>query len=125
MREHIFLLIGKKKRTGRILGECVTPVYLSGESPLVWDRFVAGGFMDLLAAIKREERKLEKELGQLQLKLSGIRAAAKALGDKTVREVTQVKKRVLSAAARAKISKATKARWAKFRAKKNKKTKAA
>ena len=72
--------------------------------------------MDLLAAIKREERKLEKELGKLQHQLSGVRAAAKALGDKTVREVTEVKKRVMSAAARAKISKATKARWAKFRA---------
>ena len=77
--------------------------------------------MDLLAAIKREERKLEKELGHLQHKLNGVRAAAKALGDKTVREVTQVKKRVMSAAARAKIGKATKARWAKFRAEKNKK----
>lgn len=81
--------------------------------------------MDLLAAIKREERKLEKELGKLQHKLNGVRAAARALGDKTVREVTQVKKRVLSAAARAKISKATKARWAKFRTLKNKKAKAA
>jgi ATP-dependent DNA ligase len=81
--------------------------------------------MDLLAAIKREERKLEKELGNLQHKLNGVRAAAKALGAKTVREVTQVKKRVMSAAARAKISRATKARWAKFRAEKNKKAKAA
>jgi len=81
--------------------------------------------MDLLAAIKREERKLEKELGQLQYKLNGVRVAAKALGDKTVREVTRVKKRALSAAARAKISKATKARWARFRAEKNKKAKAA
>ena len=72
--------------------------------------------MDLLAAIKREERKLEKELAKLQGKLSGIRAAGKALGDATVKEVTQVKKRVMSAAARARISKATKARWAKFRA---------
>ena len=80
--------------------------------------------MDLLAAIKREERKLEKELSKLQHQLSGVRAAAKALGAKTVREVTQVKKRVMSAAARAKISKATKARWAKFRAEKNKKGKA-
>jgi hypothetical protein len=79
--------------------------------------------MDLLAAIKREERKLEKELGKLQHQLSGVRAAAKALGVTTVREVTQVKKRVMSAAARAKISKATKARWAKFRAEKNKKAK--
>ena len=71
--------------------------------------------MDLLAAIKREERKLEKELSKLQNKLSGVRAAAKALGSKASREVTQVKKLVMSAAARAKISKATKARWAKFR----------
>jgi len=79
--------------------------------------------MDLLAAIKREERKLEKELGKLQHQLNGVRGAAKALGARTVREVTRVKKRVMSAAARAKISKATKARWAKFRAEKNKKAK--
>jgi hypothetical protein len=77
--------------------------------------------MDLLAAIKREERKLERELRKLQSKFNGLRAAAKALGDSTIREVTQVKKRVLSAAAKAKISKATKARWAKFRAEKDKK----
>ena len=81
--------------------------------------------MDLLAAIKREERKLEKEVSKLQGKLSGIRAAAKALGGKASREVTQVKKRVMSAAARAKIGKATKARWAKFRAEKSKKVRAA
>jgi len=79
--------------------------------------------MDLLAAIKREERKLENELGKLQHKLNGVRAAAKALGSKTSREVTQIKKQVMSTAARAKIGKATKARWAKFRAEKNKKTK--
>ena len=80
--------------------------------------------MDLLAAIKREERKLENELGKLQHKLNGVRAAAKALGSKASREIAQVKKHVMSAAARAKISKASKARWAKFRAEKNKKTKA-
>jgi hypothetical protein len=80
--------------------------------------------MDLLAAIKREERKLEKELSKLQHRLNGIRAAAKALGNTASREITQVKKHVMSAAARAKISKATKARWAKFRAEKNKKGKA-
>ena len=81
--------------------------------------------MDLLAAIRREERKLEKQLSKLQNQLNGVRAAAKALGSKASRQVTEVKKRVLSAAARAKISKATKARWAKFRAEKNKKAKAA
>jgi len=76
--------------------------------------------MDILAAIKREERKLEKQLGKLQHQLNGIRAAAKALGDSTSRELKTVKKRVMSAAARAKISKATKERWAKFRAAKAK-----
>jgi hypothetical protein len=59
----------------------------------------------------------------LQNKLSGVQAAAKALGNTTTREIAQVKKRVMSAAARAKISKATKARWAKLRAEKNKKGK--
>jgi hypothetical protein len=77
--------------------------------------------MDILAAIKREERKLETELGKLQSKFNGLRAAAKALGDSIIREVTQDKKRVMSAAARARISKATKARWAKVRAEKDKK----
>jgi hypothetical protein len=79
--------------------------------------------MDILAAIKREERKLEKQLGKLQHQLNGVRAAAKALGDSTVREVTAGKKRVMSAAAKARISKATKARWAKFRAEKARKGK--
>jgi hypothetical protein len=79
--------------------------------------------MDLLAAIKREERKLEKELSKLQDKLGGVQAAAKALGSKASREVAHVKKHVMSAAVRAKISKATKARWAKFRAEKSKKGK--
>jgi hypothetical protein len=76
--------------------------------------------MHILAAIKREEKRLEKQLGKLQQQLNGIRAAAKALGDSTNRELKAVKKRVMSAAARAKISKATKARWAKFRAAKAK-----
>ena len=77
--------------------------------------------MDLLAAIKREERKLERQLGNLQKQFDGLRAAAKALGSRTSQRVTEVKKRVMSAAAKAKISKATKARWAKFRAEKNRK----
>jgi predicted transcriptional regulator len=72
--------------------------------------------MDLLAAINREERKLEKELAKLQGKLSSLRAATKALGNSAVRETKQVKRRVLSAAGRARISKAAKARWAKIRA---------
>jgi hypothetical protein len=72
--------------------------------------------MDILAAIKREERKLEKQLGKLNHQLSGVRAAAKALGHSAEREVVKVKKRTLSAAGRAAIIKATKKRWAKVRA---------
>jgi len=76
--------------------------------------------MDILAAIKREERKLEKQLGKVQHQLNGIRAAAKALGDSTNRELKAVRKRVLSAVARAKMAKAQRERWAKFRAAKAK-----
>jgi hypothetical protein len=72
--------------------------------------------MNLLAALKREERKLEKQLSKMRNRLDGVRTAAKALGGSASREVTLAKKRVLSAAARAKISKAAKKRWAKFRA---------
>jgi hypothetical protein len=70
--------------------------------------------MDILAAVKREERKLEKELAKLEHQLIGVRAAAKALGY-LEREVVGAKKRVLSAAGRAAIVKAAKKRWAKVR----------
>jgi prophage DNA circulation protein len=79
--------------------------------------------MNILAAIKREEKKLEQQLHKLQHQLNGVRAAAKALGNSTSRELKAVKKSVLSAAARAKIGKATKKRWAKFRAEKKRKGK--
>ena len=72
--------------------------------------------MDILAAIKREERKLEEQAASIQHKLKGIKAAAKALGRSVDKKVTKSTKRVLSAAARAKIGKAAKKRWEKFRA---------
>jgi hypothetical protein len=78
--------------------------------------------MDILAAIKREEKKLEKKLHKLQHELNGVRAAAKALGVSTSKELKVVKKRVLSAAARARIGRATKKRWAEFRKKAKKVT---
>jgi hypothetical protein len=55
------------------------------------------------------------QLGKLNHQLSGVRAAAKALGGSAEREVVSVKKRVLSAAGRAAIAKAAKKRWAKVR----------
>jgi hypothetical protein len=67
--------------------------------------------MTILAAIKREERKLEKQLGKLQQQLDGVRDAAKALGRSANHSVNR-----LSAAARAQISRAQKRRWAKVKA---------
>jgi hypothetical protein len=47
--------------------------------------------------VKREERKLEKQLHKLNHQLSGEREAAKGLGHSAEREVVGAKKRVLSA----------------------------
>ena len=77
--------------------------------------------MDILTALRQEE-------GKLQHQLKGIQIAIVALNGHTSRSVmptpTGVKRKgTMSAAARARISKATKARWAKFRAEKAKKAK--
>jgi hypothetical protein len=84
--------------------------------------------MDILAALKQEEAKCEKEVSAAQQQLDNVRAAIKllsgmssdiAIGSSTVK-TTGGKKRVMSAAARARISKASKERWAKLRAAKAK-----
>ena len=72
--------------------------------------------MSILAAIRREQKKVKKNLARLQHQLSGLEAAAKALGHSAEREVTNVKKHVLSAAGRAALAQAAKKRWAKPRA---------
>jgi hypothetical protein len=103
--------------------------------------------MDIIAALRQEETKFEKEVSAAQQQLDTVRAAMKLLGGmnsngkttgssngkltgsssgKTAGgmnsggKTTGGKKRVMSAAGRAKISKATKERWAKFRAAKAK-----
>ncbi len=85
--------------------------------------------MDILVALKQEEAKWEREVSLAQQKLDTVRAAMKLLGGmgssgkatgSSSGKPTGGKKRVMSAAARAKISKATKERWAKFRAAKAK-----
>ena len=78
--------------------------------------------MDILSAIKREERKLEKQLASIQHKLKGIKAAAEAMGRSADKRVTKSTKRALSAAARVKIGNATRKRWAKLRAEAKKMT---
>jgi len=71
--------------------------------------------MDILAALKREEAKLQKQADT-------VRAAIKILAGRVTSSGKRIgrKKRVMSAAARARIGKATKARWAKLRAEKAK-----
>jgi hypothetical protein len=84
--------------------------------------------MDILAALRQEEAKFEKQVNVAQQQLDTVRAAIKLLGGMSSSgkatgsssKTTGGKKRVMSAAARAKISKATKERWAKIRAAKAK-----
>ena len=93
--------------------------------------------MDILVALRQEEAKWEKEVSAAQQQLDTVRAAmkllsgmngnGKATGSSTAIttasssvKTTGGKKRVMSAAARAKMAKAQKERWAKFRAAKAK-----
>lgn len=78
--------------------------------------------MDIVVALKQEEAKLQRQADTVRQQLEAVRAAMKILGRGVVSrgETSGRKKRVLSAAARARISKATKERWAKFRAAKAK-----
>jgi hypothetical protein len=71
--------------------------------------------MSILAAIRREEKKVKQQLAKLQSDLSGLQAAAQALGKSANRDLGTAKTRVLAAAGRAKISKAAKKRWAKIK----------
>jgi hypothetical protein len=72
--------------------------------------------MSILQAVRSEQKKLKKQLVKLEHELGGLQSAAKALGKKASKDITTVKKRVLSAAGRERISKAAKKRWAKIRA---------
>ena len=79
--------------------------------------------MNILAALRREEAKLQKQANKARQQLDAVRAAVKILGHEVASSGKRIgkKKRKMSAAARAKIGKATKERWAKFRAAKAKK----
>jgi len=77
--------------------------------------------MNIMAALRKAEAKLQKQADKARQQLDNVRAAMKILGHEVSGgKPIGRKKRVMSAAARAKISKATKARWAKFRAAKAK-----
>jgi hypothetical protein len=78
--------------------------------------------MDILVALKQEQAKLQQQLKGIQ----GAIAALNGAHPRRAQPVTHKgvhRKRTMSAAGRAKISKLTKERWAKFRAEKAKKGK--
>jgi hypothetical protein len=80
--------------------------------------------MDILVALKQEQARLQRQLKGIQgaiLALNGSHAAS--TNKPTVAHKAAGRKRTMSPAARARISEATKARWAKFRAEKNKRGK--
>jgi hypothetical protein len=80
--------------------------------------------MDILVALKQEQARLQQQLKGIHgaiLALSGSHPAP--VTSKPVSPNGVSGKRTMSAAGRARISKLTKARWAKFRAEKNKKAK--
>ena len=78
--------------------------------------------MNILAALRQAEAKLKKQADTARQHLDAVRAAMKVLGREVASSGKRIgrKKRVMSAAARARIGKATKERWARFRAEKKK-----
>ena len=77
--------------------------------------------MDILAALKQEEVKLQRQLKGIQGAILALNGSHPGSVSSRLNGVSR--KRTMSAAGRARISKLTKARWAKFRAEKAKKAK--
>ena len=81
--------------------------------------------MDIIGALQKEESKLQRQLTAVQgaiAALNGDSTAAVSSGHTSGPNGTSGK-RTMSAAVRAKIARSARARWAKFRAEKAKKTK--
>ena len=81
--------------------------------------------MDIIEALKQEESTLQRQLTAIQGAIAALNGGAKTVaspGHISTSNGTSGK-RTMSAAGRASISRATKARWAKIRAEKAKKAK--
>lgn len=80
--------------------------------------------MDILAALRQEEKQLQRQLSGIQNAIAALDGGTNMRGFRPKAYGSGLRqKRTLSAAARAKISQAAKARWAKVRAEKSKKAK--
>ena len=71
--------------------------------------------MDILKALRAEESKFLQQMEAARQQAETVRAAIKLLGGKASKAVAG-KKRFVSKAARAKMAKAQKERWAKIKA---------
>ena len=81
--------------------------------------------MNILGALKQEESKLRRQLAAVQGAIAALKGGARTvfpLGHTSDPDGSGAK-RTMSAAVRAKIARSAKARWAKIRAEKAKKTK--
>jgi hypothetical protein len=72
--------------------------------------------MDILKALKREERNIEMSVKHGMKHLEAIRASIKVFATGLIGNGRLVKRRKISDAGRASIAKAQRARWAKVRA---------
>jgi hypothetical protein len=80
--------------------------------------------MDILVALKQEELKLQRQLKGIQGAILALNGSYPAPVSSKLDSPNGVsRKRTMSAAGRAKISKASKEYWAKFRAEKAKRAK--
>ena len=80
--------------------------------------------MNILVALKQERGRLQQQLKGIEGAILALNGSHSAVSRAQVADSNGVdRKRKMSAAGRAKISKLTKARWAKFRAEKAKRAK--
>jgi hypothetical protein len=79
--------------------------------------------MDILVALKQEEVKLQRQLKGIQGAILALNGSHPAPVSSKLVSPNGVSRSTMSAAGRARISKLTKARWAKFRAEKAKRAK--
>ena len=83
--------------------------------------------MDILTALRQEQSKLQHQLKGIETAISALNGSANGshsnYGADAGSHVGFTRRRTMSAAAKAKISKATKERWARYRAEKARKAK--
>ena len=86
---------------------------------------LAGGFMDIIGALRQEESKLQRQLTAVQGAIAALNGSTKTVASRhQVSSPNGVRgKRTMSAAVRARISRSAKARWARIKAQKAKKAK--